>query len=40
MSTIVVDVGGIGVSNRPGEVIKTFALGSCVAVTRRALRSK
>ena len=32
MNTIVVDVGGIGVSNRPDDIIKTFALGSCVAI--------
>lgn len=32
MSTIVVDVGGIGVSKRSEDVIKTFALGSCVGV--------
>ncbi|HIJ89990.1 MAG: chemotaxis protein CheD [Desulfobulbaceae bacterium] len=30
--TVVVGVGEFAVSNDPGEVIKTFALGSCVAV--------
>ena len=32
MSTIFVGVGGIGVARAPGEVLKTMALGSCVAV--------
>ncbi len=32
MSTVVVDVGGIGVSRTLGSVIKTYALGSCVGV--------
>jgi chemotaxis protein CheD len=32
MSSIVVGVGGIGVSRNPEDVIKTFALGSCVGV--------
>lgn len=32
MSTIFVGVGGIGVTRQPGEVLKTMALGSCVAV--------
>lgn len=32
MSNIIVDVGGIGVSRNPEDIIKTFALGSCVGV--------
>lgn len=32
MSTIFVGVGGIGVARTKGEVLKTMALGSCVAV--------
>ncbi len=32
MSKIIVDVGGIGISGNPGDVIKTYALGSCVGV--------
>ncbi|WP_020677408.1 chemotaxis protein CheD [Geopsychrobacter electrodiphilus] len=32
MSQIIIGVGEYGVSNRPGDEIKTFALGSCVAV--------
>ena len=32
MSTIMVGVGGLGASNTPGDVVKTMALGSCVAV--------
>ncbi len=32
MSTIILGVGDLGVSKTPGDVIKTLALGSCVAV--------
>jgi len=32
MSTIILGVGDLGVSNTVGDVIKTLALGSCVAV--------
>lgn len=32
MGSIVVGVGGLAASNTPGNVIKTLALGSCVAV--------
>lgn len=32
MSEIVLGVGDVGVARNPGEVLKTFALGSCVAV--------
>jgi len=32
MGTIVIGVGGIGVSNTPGDLIKTYALGSCVGL--------
>ncbi|MFH0925310.1 MAG: chemotaxis protein CheD [bacterium] len=32
MGNIIVGVGGIGVSNNPSDLIKTFALGSCVAI--------
>lgn len=32
MSTIFIGVGEIGVARQPGEVLKTMALGSCVAV--------
>jgi len=32
MSTIILGVGDLGVSNTPGDVIKTLALGSCVSV--------
>jgi len=29
---VILDVGEFGVSNTPGDIIKTFGLGSCVAV--------
>lgn len=32
MSTIIVGIGGIGLSNTQGDVLKTLALGSCVGV--------
>jgi len=32
MSQIILGVGDYGASNRPGEEVKTFALGSCVSV--------
>lgn len=32
MTTIMVDIGGLGSSNTPGDFIKTMALGSCVAI--------
>ncbi len=32
MKTIVLGIGDMGVSNDPGEILKTCALGSCVAV--------
>ncbi len=32
MRTIMLGVGDLGATNRPGEVVKTLALGSCVAV--------
>ncbi len=32
MSTKIIGIGGIGFIDRPGEKIKTMALGSCVAV--------
>ena len=32
MENIIVGVGGLGVSNKANDVIKTFALGSCVAM--------
>jgi len=32
MSNVVVGVGDIAVTNNPGDVVKTFALGSCVAI--------
>jgi len=32
MGQLILGVGDYGASNKPGEVIKTFALGSCVAV--------
>jgi len=32
MSTLILGVGDFGVSKTPGDVIKTLALGSCVAV--------
>ncbi|MCK5323210.1 MAG: chemotaxis protein CheD [Desulfobulbaceae bacterium] len=32
MKTIILGVGDIAVSNRPGVVLKTYGLGSCVAV--------
>lgn len=38
-NVIIVGVGEIGVSNRPGYMIKTFALGSCVAVIMYDLKS-
>jgi len=39
ISEIKLGVGGIGVSANPNESIKTFALGSCVAVFLRDIRS-
>lgn len=32
MATHIIGIGGIGISDTPGDVIKTMALGSCVAV--------
>jgi len=32
MSTVLVGIGEYAVSNRPGDVVKTMALGSCVAI--------
>jgi len=32
MSNIILGVGDYGASNSPGDIVKTFALGSCVAV--------
>ncbi|BCR06648.1 chemoreceptor glutamine deamidase CheD [Desulfuromonas versatilis] len=32
MSNLILGIGDLGASNTPGTVIKTFALGSCVAV--------
>ncbi len=32
MSNLILGIGDLGASNAPGAVIKTFALGSCVAV--------
>lgn len=32
MGQIILGVGDLGASNRPGEDVKTFALGSCVSV--------
>ncbi len=32
MSVVMVGIGGIGSSNKQGDVVKTMALGSCVAV--------
>lgn len=32
MSTIIVGIGGIGLSNTQGDILKTLALGSCVGV--------
>ena len=32
MGTVVIGVGGIGASNTPGELVKTYALGSCVGL--------
>lgn len=32
MANVVVGVGDIAVSNKPGDVVKTYALGSCVAI--------
>ncbi len=31
-NTIIVGIGGIGLSNKEGDIIKTLALGSCVGV--------
>ncbi len=33
MNTILLGIGDLGVSNHQDDIIKTFALGSCVAVT-------
>ncbi len=40
MGQIVVGVGGIGLSKKPEDVIKTYALGSCVALIFYAQREK
>jgi len=39
MKNIVVGVGGIAASKTPGEVIKTYALGSCVAMILSDLKT-
>ena len=40
MSTIILGVGDFGASNKPGDVIKTLALGSCIAVVLLDPRSR
>jgi len=40
MSTIMLGVGDLGVSNTPGDVVKTLALGSCVAVVMLEPRTR
>lgn len=32
MANIIVGIGGIGLSNNSGDIVKTYALGSCVAL--------
>ena len=32
MATIMVGIGEVGISNKPDDIVKTMALGSCVAV--------
>lgn len=40
MATILVGIGEYAVSNKPGDVIKTLALGSCVAIVFNAPKLK
>ena len=40
MECKLVGIGGIGVSNKLGEIVKTMALGSCVGVIMLARRQK
>lgn len=40
MATVMLGVGDLGVSNRPGDIIKTLALGSCIAVVLLEPRSR
>lgn len=40
MATVMLGVGDLGVTNRPGDIIKTLALGSCVAVVLLEPRSR
>ncbi|MEI6128240.1 MAG: chemotaxis protein CheD [Pseudomonadota bacterium] len=40
MATILLGVGDLGVSNTPGDVVKTLALGSCVSVVMLEARSR
>jgi len=40
MKIIMVGIGGIAVSNKPGEVLKTMGLGSCVGVMAVSIQKK
>jgi len=40
MAIVILGVGEIGVSNKPGDIIKTLALGSCIAVVLLEPRSR
>jgi len=40
MSQIIVGIGEYAVSNKPGDILKTIALGSCVAVICISLKRK
>ncbi len=40
METIILGVGDLGASNKAGQVIKTYALGSCVALILYDVRQK
>ena len=39
MRSIVIGVGGLYASNKPGDIIKTYALGSCVAMILTDLKT-
>jgi chemotaxis protein CheD len=40
MKTIMVGIGGIAVSNKPGEILKTMGLGSCVGILAVSVQKK
>ncbi|MEJ2635080.1 MAG: chemotaxis protein CheD [Calditrichia bacterium] len=40
MSTIMVGIGEVGISGNPGDIVKTMALGSCVAIVFLAPKAR